>query len=418
MKFIHTADIHLDSPLCGLASYQNAPAESLRMATRDAFTNLINEAIAEEVDFVVIAGDLYDGNWKDYNTGHYFVREMGRLNKAGIPVYLLYGNHDAESEMTRRLTFPANVHVFDSRKPVTHRIESLRVALHGRSFKEAATLENLAASYPDPMPGWLNIGVLHTALEGYAAHARYAPCSPAELSAKGYDYWALGHVHEHAVLQQDPWIVFPGNLQGRHIREIGERGAVMVTADETGILSVERLIVDVMRWHNLNVDAGTATDLPAVIALANHALEVLLSGQADTKPICVRVTITGRTAAHGDLFGMDGHLREEILAQAAALGGERLWVEKVKVETTPAVDADQIRERADAIADLQTLLEEAPSDEAFMRSLAEDLQHLANKAPLELAQVVPDFKAIRSGDVGSIVRSVTPALIAQLARAT
>ncbi len=416
MKFIHTADIHLDSPLCGLASYQNAPVEALRTATRDAFRNLVNEAIDEQVDFVVIAGDLYDGNWRDYNTGHFFVREMGRLNAAAIPVYLLYGNHDAESEMTKRLMFPPNVHVFDARKPVTHRIEALRVALHGRSFKDAATLENLAVDYPDPVAGWLNIGVLHTALEGYAAHARYAPCSLAELSAKGYDYWALGHVHEHAVLQKDPWVVFPGNLQGRHIRETGPRGAVLVTADDSGIVSVDRLIVDVMRWERVDVDASTADDLPAVVALASRAFEALLSSQADSKPMSMRVTISGRSAAHGELFGMDAQLREEILAQAAALGGERLWVEKVKVETTPAVDASQIRERADAIADLQALLEQVPSDEAFMRSLAEDLQQLTGKAPLELTDAVPDFKAIRAGDVGSIVQSVIPGLIAQLAQ--
>ena len=418
MKFIHTADIHLDSRLCGLASYQNAPAESLRTATRDAFTNLIDAAIEEQVDFVVIAGDLYDGNWKDYNTGHFFVREMGRLNKALIPVYLLFGNHDAESEMTRRLTFPPNVHVFDARRPVTHRIEALRVALHGRSFKDAATFENLAVEYPDAVPGWLNIGVLHTALEGYAAHARYAPCSLAELTAKGYDYWALGHVHEHAVLQQDPWVVFPGNLQGRHIRESGPRGAVLVTADETGIVSVERLIVDVLRWERVDVDASSAHDLNAVVGLAGRALEALLAGAADTKPMSVRVTISGRSAAHGELFGMDAQLREEILAQAAALSGERLWIEKVRVETTPAVDASQIRERADAIADLQALLEQVPQDEAFMRSLTDDLRQLTDKAPRELMQAVPDFEAIRSGDVGSIVRSVAPALIAQLAQAS
>ena len=417
MKFIHTADIHLDSPLCGLASYQNAPVEALRTATRDAFRNLINEAIEEQVDFVVIAGDLYDGNWRDYNTGHYFVREMGRLNKAAIPVYLLYGNHDADSEMTKRLAFPPNVHVFDARKPVTHRIEALRVALHGRSFKEAATLDNLAIGYPDPVPGWLNIGVLHTALEGYAAHARYAPCSVAELVAKGYDYWALGHVHEHAVLRQDPWVVFSGNLQGRHIRETGPRGAVLVTADETGIVSVDRLIVDVMRWQGIGVDVSAAPDLAAVVILAGRSLETLLSSSSDNKPISVRVTLRGRSAAHGELFGMEAHLREEVLAQAAAIGGERLWIEKVKIETTPAVDAGQIRERADAIADLQALLEQAPLDEAFMRGLAEDLQQLTGRAPLELTEAVPDFKSIRAGDVASIVQAVTPGLIAQLAQA-
>ena len=255
MKFIHTADIHLDSPLSGLAAYKDAPADLLRTVTRDAFTRLIHLAIEETVDFMVIAGDLYDGTWKDYNTGHFFCREMWRLNKVNIPVYLLYGNHDAESEMTKKLTLPANVHTFESRKAHTFRIDALKVALHGRSYKEAATLDNLAASYPVPVLGWLNIGVLHTALGGYAAHANYAPCTLAELTAKSYQYWALGHVHEHAILQKDPWVVFPGNLQGRHIRETGTRGAMLVTADETGIQSVERVLVDALRWHKAEVDA-------------------------------------------------------------------------------------------------------------------------------------------------------------------
>ena len=228
MRFLHAADLHLDSPLRGLDRYEGAPVDEARGATRRAFDNLIAAALDHKVDFVVIAGDLYDGGWRDYNTGHYFCREMGRLNQAGIPVYLLFGNHDAESEMTKKLTLPGNVHQFDARKTSTFRIEALQVALHGRSYREAATLDNLAATYPPPVAGWLNIGVLHTGLEGYSAHARYAPCTLAELLAKGYDYWALGHVHEHAILHRQPWVVFPGNLQGRHIRETGERGAILV----------------------------------------------------------------------------------------------------------------------------------------------------------------------------------------------
>ncbi len=418
MKFIHAADIHLDSPLIGLASYQNAPVQALRTASRDAFSRLIDVAIDEAVDFMVIAGDLYDGNWRDFNTGHFFVREMGRSHKAGIPVFLLYGNHDAESEMTRRLTLPANVHVFDTKKPVTHKLEALRVALHGRSFKDAATTENLAVGYPDALPGWLNIGVLHTALEGYAAHGRYAPCTLAELQAKGYDYWALGHVHEHAILSRAPWVVFPGNLQGRHIREAGPRGAMLVTADSGGITAAERLIVDVLRWELLVVDANGADDLPAVIQRAGVALDALLQAQTGTThPLALRVSISGRTAAHGVLFGLEAQLREEILAQAAALGGDRVWIEKVRLDTTPAADAAQISARADAMADLQALLAEAPSDEAFMRSLAEDLQLLTAKAPMELTEAVSDFKAIRAGDVSAIVQAVTPGLIAHLAQA-
>jgi DNA repair exonuclease SbcCD nuclease subunit len=415
MKFIHTADIHLDSPLSGLAAYKDAPADLLRTVTRDAFTRLIDVAIEESVDFMVIAGDLYDGTWKDYNTGHFFCREMGRLNKANIPVYLLYGNHDAESEMTKKLTLPANVHTFESRKANTFRIDALKVSLHGRSYKEVAIYDNLAASYPSPDVGWLNIGVLHTALGGYASHANYAPCSLAELGAKGYQYWALGHVHEHAILQRDPWVVFPGNLQGRHIRETGERGAMLVTADASGIQTVERLLVDALRWHRVEVDATSAATLPEVTRLVGLAFEQLITNSPESIYLSVRVVIMGKTSAHGELFGLEKQLREDILGQAAALGINRLWVEKVCLETEPSVDAAQIATRSDAIADLQKYLAEAPTDAALLASLLEDLQPLVDKMPMEVIRGVPEIDAIRKGDMANLVKTVTPGLLAYLA---
>lgn len=417
MKFIHTADIHLDSPLSGLAAYKDAPAELLRTVTRDAFTRLVDEAIEEAVDFMVIAGDLYDGSWKDYNTGHFFCREMGRLNKVGIPVYLLFGNHDADSEMSKKLTLPPNVHQFETRKAHTFLIEALKVALHGRSYKEAATVDNLATGYPVPVAGWLNIGVLHTALEGYAAHANYAPCSLAELSAKGYDYWALGHVHEHAILLKDPWVVFPGNLQGRHIRETGARGAILVTADESGIQSVERMLVDVLRWHVVAVDASEANTLEAVVRLVGQAFERLIVETPEKIYLSVRVCITGKTVAHGALFGLEAQLREEILGQAAGQGIDRLWVEKVRIETEPMADATHLLARSDAIADLQNFLDEAPEDAALLASLLDDLRPLVDRVPMEVIQALPELHAIRSGDVAGLVKSVTPSLLAYLATA-
>lgn len=417
MKFIHAADIHLDSPLAGLAAYKDAPADRLRTVTRDAFTRLVDLAIEEAVDFMIIAGDLYDGGWKDYNTGHFFCRCMGRLRQAGIPVFLLHGNHDAESDMTKRLVLPDNVRVFGSRKAETFRIDSLRVALHGRSFRDAATEENLAAGYPAPVEGWLNIGVLHTALEGYAAHARYAPCSLAELVAKGYDYWALGHVHEHAVLHRDPWVVFPGNLQGRHIRETGARGAMRVEADVGGIRSVERLLVDVLRWEHLDVDVSADGDLEAVARRVGQAFARLLASTTDDRYLSVRVTLTGQTPAHGALFGLAAQLREEVLAQAAGQGIDRLWVEKVVDATRPPQDGPELAGRADAIADLQGFLAEAPSDEAFLKALLEDLRPLVDKAPRELIATLPELDAIRAGEVADLVRTVTPDLLAHLADA-
>ncbi len=416
MKFIHTADIHLDSPLVGLAAYKDAPVDLLRTVTRDAFTRLVDAAIEELVDFMVIAGDLYDGTWKDYNTGHFFCREMGRLNKVGIPVYLLFGNHDAESEMTKKLTLPANVHTFDARKANTFRLDALKVALHGRSYKEAATFENLVSGYPAPVAGWLNVGVLHTALGGYAEHANYAPCSLAELNAKGYDYWALGHVHEHAILQKSPWVVFPGNLQGRHIRETGARGAVLVTADETGIQSVERLLVDALRWHMVNVDASQVNTMQEVVRLAGQAFESLLAETPESIYLSVRVCIKGKTAVHGELFGLESQLREDILGQAAGQGTDRLWVEKVRLETQPAMDAVDLASRSDAIADLQKFLDEAPEDADLLESLLQDLRPLLDRMPLDVINAVPELHAIRTGDMAGIVKSVTPGLLAYLAK--
>lgn len=414
MKFIHAADIHLDSPLSGLTAYPDAPGELLRTATRQAFTRLVDEAIDEGVSFMVIAGDLYDGHWKDYNTGHFFCRQMGRLHQAGIPVYLLFGNHDAESEMTKKLLLPPNVHTFGTRHPTSFRIEGLRVALHGQSFRDAATTDNLAAAYPPPVPGALNIGVLHTALEGNAAHATYAPCSVPELVARGYDYWALGHVHEHAVVREDPWVVFPGNLQGRHARECGPRGALLVTADEDGVRRVERMLVDVLRWQVIEVDASGARTLDEVVRAVGRAFETLLDGTGD-RHLSVRVRITGRTAAHGDLFGRETHLRAEVLGQAAAIGQERLWVEKVRVETAPPWDSEQLRARSDAVADLAALLSAAPDDADLIAALAEDLRPLLDRAPPELAQAVPELAAVRSGQLADLMREVAAGLLAYLA---
>lgn len=414
MRFIHAADIHLDSPLTGLSAYADAPVEMLRTATRDAFTNLINEAIEQQVDFMVIAGDLYDGTWKDHNTGIYFCKEMGRLKKSDIPVYLLFGNHDAENEMTKRLQLPENVFTFETRKPTTFRIDHLKVALHGRSFKDKAVTENLATEYPAPVQGMFNIGVLHTALEGNAAHANYAPCSLNELHAKGYNYWALGHVHEYQIWNGASTVVLPGNLQGRHIRETGAHGAVLVTADESGVQEVKRLFVDVMRWHSLEVNPAECQSISEVVRAIGLRLEGIV--EKSDKPSAVRVTLTGKTLLHGELFGLESQLRAEVLALAATIGSERLWIEKVKINTTAVDSGEAVRARADALSDLQDILEAAEKDPDFLKSLREELLLLVTKAPLELQTSVSSFKDIRSGSLTGLVREIRPGLVAYLSK--
>src|SRR3546814_91809 len=207
---------------------------------------------------------------------------------------------------------PGNVHVFGTGKAATFTHGELKLAVHGRSFKVAATTENLAASYPPPVPGMFNIGVLHTALEGNAAHANYAPCSLDELQAKGYQYWALGHVHEYSVWQGDACVVFPGNLQGRNIRETGPRGAVMVNVDDQGRVEVERLLVDVLRWRRLDVDVSACISFAAVVHAIGGAMQGFLSEFAADMLLAVRVVVSGVTPVHGELFGLEGQLRAEI----------------------------------------------------------------------------------------------------------
>ena len=157
---------------------------------------------------------------------------MARLGRAGIPVFVIKGNHDAHSVVTRSITLPSNVTVFGVRSAETHVIEHLGVALHGQSFADRQVPENLARDYPAPMPGMFNIGILHTSLTGRPPHADYAPCTLDDLRMRGYDYWALGHVHAFEVISQDPFVVYPGNIQGRNIRETGEKGAVLVSVSD------------------------------------------------------------------------------------------------------------------------------------------------------------------------------------------
>jgi DNA repair exonuclease SbcCD nuclease subunit len=412
-KFLHTADIHLDSPLLGLSAYEGAPAERLRAATREAFVNVVNLAIEEEVAFVVVAGDLYDGSWKDYNTGLFFARQVGRLREKGILVYLLDGNHDAESEMARQLKPPDNALRFSTRKAQTFRLDSLRVALHGRGFRERATPENLVASYPEAVEGWFNIGVLHTSLEGNAQHATYAPCSAAELRAKGYQYWALGHVHERRVVSEAPHIVYPGNPQGRHIRETGPRGVTLVEVSDNGGVTLEECHTDVLRWHRLDVDVSAAQDFESALALARRKLETCIHEQADGLPVAVRVELTGRTAAHGALLSHEVLLRPEILAHANALGEDAVWIEKVRVRTTPRLDADERQRRSDALVELGDLVAAAASDEAFVQGLRKDLVDFLGKVEPEVRQS-DELKVVAEDRLGELIDEAAPALLARL----
>lgn len=418
IRFIHAADIHLDSPLTGLAAYEGAPVELLRTATRAAFVNLVDSAIEQRVDFVVIAGDVYDGNWRDFNTGLFFVQQTARLANAGIRTVLLHGNHDAESELTKKLRLPDGVSTFGARRPETIRFDDLRIAFHGQSFATRDTKENLVRDYPEPLDGWFNIGVLHTALEGDSEHASYAPCGVAELRAKGYQYWALGHVHRHSVLSEDPFIVFPGNLQGRHVRETGKKGAVLVTVEDQAVSSIERVFVDVLRWEHLRIETTGCRSIDGVVSQVHAALDTALE-RAEKRPLAARISLTGRTPLHGEMFGDEASLRAEIQAAANGFGDGRVWIEKLRLETQPAFDEASLAARKDAVAELAGMLAEAASDPELISDLKRELEDVLAKLPAELrASEAPEIRALRDGQLESLVRELAPSILAQADKLT
>ena len=414
-RFFHAADIHLDSPLTGLADTEGRVAERIRSAPRAAFEALVERAIHDQVDFLVIAGDLYDGTWRDYKTGLFFAEQMGRLNVAGIPVFVLHGNHDAESQITRPLTLPDNVQVFGTRKAQTLQLDRLNVALHGHSFRERAVTDNLVPDYPAPIEGAFNIGVLHTALGGMGPHANYAPCSLPELVAKGYDYWALGHVHQGQVLNERPHVVFPGNLQGRHVREVGPKGACLVTAEEGQVVDVAALTFDVVRWAVLDVDVEAAGSKVDVVDLMRHALAQGVA-RADGRLLSARIVLQGRTELHSQLVTDMENLTAEARAVALGLGNEVAWVERVAVRTTPVADAVALAAREDAVGDLQRMLKEAIVDEELLEQLKLDIGQLIAKLPHKLRDVTEDavLTAAANGDYAALVEQVTPYLNARL----
>lgn len=380
-SFIHSADIHLDSPLKGLEVYQDAPVEQIRWAARRAFDNLVDLAINEEVAFVLLAGDLYDGDWKDYNTGIYYVNRMGRLKDAGIPVFMVSGNHDAASQITRALNLPDNVTLFSHKKVETSILDHLGVAIHGQSFSTRAVTDDLTRNYPQGDPGLFNIGILHTSLNGRPNHEPYAPCTLDALRSKGYQYWALGHVHQREEICREPWVVFPGNLQGRHIRETGAKGCTLVSVDDGRVVEVEARELDVLRWSHCQLDLGKRETTESLIELVRETFEDEME-RADGRPLAIRLVLEGTTPLHGRLHENSAHWHEEFRAVAATLGN--VWLEKILINTSKEQLPFEGFADDSPLADLQKSVEGLQFGPSRLLDLIPDFEQLRNKLPPDL----------------------------------
>lgn len=397
MKIVHAADLHIDSPLRGLERYEGAPVERMRGATRRALENLVELCLAEDVSLLLLAGDLYDGDWKDYATGLFFSKQMSRLRQADVQVAIVYGNHDAESSISRHLELPENVTVLSAERPQTVRYEALQIAVHGQSYRTPAEQRDLSEGYPAAIGGVINIGLLHTAANGRPGHGRYAPCAPEALAQKGYDYWALGHVHAREILSERPWIVFPGNLQGRHPRELGPKGATIIELSDGRISSVRPQILDAARWGRVVVDvtgAGSGYDVVDAVRIALDS-EV---AEAGGRPLAARVVLEGRTAAHGALI--DDVERWSNQMRAAANDLEQVWIERVDVHTSAELDVAALAERDDAVGQVAKALRALQYDDAGVEAMIAELEELRTKLPRDLRERGDD--ALRLDDPAEV----------------
>ncbi len=390
--FLHAADLHLDSPLRNLNLMEEAPLDRIRGASRRALDNLVRTALEQEVDCVLLAGDIFDGDWKDYNTGLHFIKQMGRLREHGIRVLLVSGNHDAQTIISRDLPLPDNVHRFSSEAPETVRLDELGLAIHGYSYPVRQVTDNPVPGYPNPVPGLFNIGLLHTALSGRTGHEPYAPCSRADLAHKGYQYWALGHVHQREIVDRDPWIVFAGCIQGRHIREPGPHGAVLVQVEDDRVSDHRFIDLDVVRYQVVAIDCGGIADQDRLERLVRERLAQSRT-DSDGRTLIARIRLTGESALHGDLLARTRHYLHRFFGLALDLGD--VWIEKIEIGTRPVNRPDPPSLEGTPLASLLAMNDQ----DLDILLAAPEIQVLLNRLPPDLfadQPLVPEDPADRT----------------------
>lgn len=347
----------------GLGATDPDVAARVRQTTRRAFETLVDRALSENVAFVVVAGDLFDGDWDDSTTALWTIRQFRRLEARRVPVLIALGNHDRQNKTLRNLkslAWPPNVVFFSDKKAETfvypddlpklfapktkNRDETQfsetpeRVAIIGRSYSGPTCPENLAATYPDATPNAFNVGVLHTELGGDGAKSTYAPTGIETLNAKRYQYWALGHVHQRRTEQISPsWIGYSGVLQGRHIRETEPKGFYLVEIENGATVRPEPTFVpaDSLRWFAVEIDlSDAATEDDFQTKFVDAAQKTV--DDADGRFAAVRISLVGRTPLHRELAKRraDGTLGETLRGWASDRADE-IWLEEVELKTAP-----------------------------------------------------------------------------------
>jgi DNA repair exonuclease SbcCD nuclease subunit len=377
-SFIHTADLHLDSPFTGLRQVDGTVASLIKDATFRAFDKVVDLALRHKVDFLLVAGDVYDGSDRSLRAQLKFADGLKRLAQAGIRSFVCHGNHDPLDGWSATLRWPEGVHIFGPE------LESIPLSLggedtvvvHGISYPTLKIEENFGKGFQRQGPHPFQIGLFHCSLGSDPAHETYAPRTIDELVSAGFDYWALGHVHTYRVLKDGhPFIAYPGNTQGLHIREVGPRGCLLVQVDGQGTVNARFEPTDAVRWFAKNIqinDLETEGDL--IEALERTCDEI--HHDTEGRPAIARITMVGRGVLHPVLRkpqvleDMTERLREVGLESAPPL-----WIERIQVETTHPIDLDSRRKSADFLGEVLRLIENSRQNPTGLQEMISELYY-------------------------------------------
>jgi exonuclease SbcD len=412
-RFIHTADLHLDSPLRSLAMRNGDLAELVGDATRQALITIVDLCIDERVDALIIAGDLYDGDQTSMKTARFLASQMQRLHEAGIGTFIIRGNHDALSRITQELILPPSVTVFGGR---SHAVDlargDLALAIHGLSFAKPQAPESLLDKYHRPAPDTVNIGIMHTSLAGAPGHDLYAPCKASDLHGWGFDYWALGHVHVRAQHAGDRMVIMPGMPQGRDINEAGEKTVSLVTVNDDRSLTVEECPTSIAQFERVPIDLSSAETWRDAAELIEEGMGVARDGTRSAH-LVGRLRLTGATPLSWQLRRDRDLLLAEAEQRAEGLG--KTWIEKIEILTTAPVSVPVGGGTADPVLELGELMRNDIIHQHGVREAVRDLvKELRDDLPAEARNFSGDNEAAFESLVDQLLSEGSEDMLARL----
>ena len=405
IKILHTADVHLDSPLRSLALRDSELRDTIAAASRSAFSQLVDLAISEEVAAILIAGDLFDGKERSARTGAFLTSELERLGKAGIKVFYIRGNHDAENPITGTLDLPSHVHVFDARGGKEQLADD--VWIHGVSFADRHAPDSLLPRFKAPVQGAVNIAMLHSSLGGAAGHDIYSPCSVADLAGMGFDYWALGHIHKRQVHSQAPWVVMPGIPQGRDIGESGPKSVTLLTIDQ-GVIEVTEVRTSIVEFAQTEVDVTDADSDEALRGTLKRHLTAMRSKISAPVGV-IRLTMTGRPVRHWQ-FLRDRDIWFEQVKELARAAGD-LWLDKLLIDLLPPEADEDASGAADELATTMATIRGEPGFAALAR---EEVESVMQDLPIGLRDRLMADEAARDALVDRLTKAGADLVLAQM----